>query len=181
MSYCCYDKFGKGEIMKKTPDYGHPTDSFVAKFVDENNMPIKDYFKKPLFSAGQTMSRHFFEKVIRKSFVLNEDNKSFSFDEDQYYKNAVEFWEQVFVKVTIDTEIDKCLTCTVKYANLEASTKTAVNDESDDVMNEIFDTKKVSSLMTKINAQYPEKKIDIGRLHKCGEIHVPKDRAVSAV
>lgn len=177
---------------KKTPDYGQPSDTWSKLSPDgSENIPdprFRDYYKKPTAGSRNKLVHDFYDAVIRKSFVLGTEGR-FTFDEDAYTKRSLDFFEQVFLKVTIDTENDRCLGAQINYADLDRNLPHEIPAEMkiqefapppahDDVdFADIgLDPKETSRIYAGMEKHYSPEKIDITRLHKCGEIHVPLSR-----
>ena len=192
-------------MKKKTPDYGQPSDlwSKISQFgvagAEEPDPRFRDYHKKPTEGSRNKLVYDFYDAVIRKSFVLGTEGR-FTFDEDSYTKNALAFFEQVFLKVTIDTEEDKCITAQIMFADLVGKTEddeffdgftdpdawkkaekaarasSIFGDPGLDLADIGLDPKKTSRIYAGMEKNSPSDKIDIHKLHKCGELHVPFDR-----
>ena len=188
-------------MKKKTPDYGHPAELFAGHPAEdaerETNPRFIDYCKKPTVGSRNKLVHDFYDAVIRKSFVLGTEGR-FTFDEDSYTKNSLAFFEQVFFKVTIDTEENRCLTAQVMFADLgghvdnhpfgdsehakpwnealQEVRERRADDPGLDLADIGLDPKETSRIYAGMEKNSPSDKIDISKLHKCGEFHIPFDR-----
>jgi len=184
---------------KKTSDYGQPSNMWSKVCDDAGHEPdprFRDYYKKPTEGSRNKLVHDFYDAVIRKSFVLGTEGR-FIFDEDTYTKNSLAFFEQVFLKVTIDTEEDRCLTSLIAFADLgghvddhpfgegenakpwnEAlkAIREGAGDPGLDLADIGLDPSETSRIYADMEKTSPSDKIDITKLHKCGEFHIPFDR-----
>lgn len=188
------------ENTKKAPDYGHPSDSWAKILPAGCYAPdprYMDYHKKPTEGSRNKLVHDFYDTVIRKSFILGTEGR-FTFDEDAYTKNSLEFFEQVFLKVTIDTEKDRCLVAQIMFADLGGHVDNHSFGDSEqakpwnEALQELrapmgddpgldfadigLDPKETSRIYAGMEKNSPSDKIDISKLHKCGELHMPFDR-----
>tara|TARA_Y100000034_G_C6853115_1_gene387264 strand:+ start:277 stop:912 length:636 start_codon:yes stop_codon:yes gene_type:complete len=160
--------FGPKQSSDKSPDYGHPS-QLVPRFTD--------YCQKLRGTAKFTQA--FFDHVVRKCIVPSNDGKTFSIDEDFYNKEAAHFFEQTFVKSTIDPDQDRCISTTVYYVRIEDIKEPDLPDnKSPDFP---WDPEESQRIFDTMEAAYPTPEIDISKLHKCGEIHIPIGRFESDV
>ena len=186
-------------MKKKPPDYGQPSDMWSKVTCDGGYEPdprFRDYHKKPTEGSRNKLVHDFYDAVIRKSFVLGTEGR-FTFDEDAYTKNSLAFFEQVFLKVTIDTENDKCMYAQIAFADLgghvddhpfgegenakpwnEAlkAVREGHGDPGLDLADIGLDPAETSRIYAGMEKSSPSDKIDITRLHKVGELHVPFSR-----